>query len=316
MRWARSGWRSNRSGRATQTISAGASREAGRDVEEQVQQRGLGQVRVVDDHDQRLLARERVDQPQERPARVLPGRARLEADGRRHLARHGRREPERRRQLVDRALAHRLQDDLAQRPVRDALAVGRAAAGQHARAVARDRRAARRRGATCRCPARRRSPSAAACARRPRARRPREAAELVLAPDQRTVELAPDRRGVRVDAVQQEVAVGQRGRRARRGAPDARSPRPSGSRRREPSGQAARPRRPPRRSPTRRRGHAHDLARADAAAGTRAERELLRPGDELRGGTQRALCDRPRARADSRTPTRTASPRSSAALPP
>jgi hypothetical protein len=108
-------------------------------VEQQFQQRGLGQVRVVDDQDQRLRPRQRVDQPQEGPARILGRPALLEPGRHGDLARHRRRHAERSHELVDRALAHRLQHDLAERPVRRPLALGGAAARQQSPADAGDR---------------------------------------------------------------------------------------------------------------------------------------------------------------------------------
>ena len=114
---------------------------AGR-VEQQVQERGLGPVHVVDhDHD-RPEPGERGDQPHERPARLLAG---LGLPGRHQAGdpvRHGRLDPEPGGQPVHGLGAggvEGLQHDLAQRPVGDALPVGGAAAGQDHAAIAGDR---------------------------------------------------------------------------------------------------------------------------------------------------------------------------------
>ena len=75
---------------------------------------------------------------QEGPVGVLARLAVLEPDRGGDPAHRDRRDPERGREPVGRAVAHRLHDGLAQRPQRDALSVGGAAAGQHRPALARD----------------------------------------------------------------------------------------------------------------------------------------------------------------------------------
>ena len=107
------------------------------DVVERVQQRGRGPVHVLgDDHD-RLLVRDPLQQPPQRPGRLL----------RRH--RLGR-EPERAEQRAQRPLvvaqqrfdpaARIVPEHLRQRVVGRALAGGQAAAGEHGRALAERRR--------------------------------------------------------------------------------------------------------------------------------------------------------------------------------
>ena len=118
-----------------------------------------------------------------------------------------------------------------------------------------------------------------------------QAADLLLAADERAVEPAPDRRSIGVDVPEQEAAVGELG--CARGVahqapgrfvhPDLTARRPTcASRSAAPTaspitGAAADP------------AGRDDLAGADAAAGVQAERQPLRPGDELGGRTQRAL---------------------------
>ena len=148
---------------------------------------------------------------------------------------------------------------------------------------------------------------------RPRARRRAAGAELVLAADQRAVEPAADRGGVRVDAVQQEAAVGQRGRRA-----------PWRTRRQVAASRRISPRAAERASrsaatgaspiTTRRRGHA-SRPRPVPTPSASAPNGSSAPGAARRRGAARAT-GRPRARAGRRTPPATASPRSSATLPP
>ena len=179
------------------------------DGDEQLEQRRLGQVRVVDHHHERLRPSERRDQPRERPAGVVarpPGR---EADRRRHLVAHRRLDAERGREGVHRALAPGLVDHLAQRPVGDAFAVGRAAARQHPALGADERRqlGGQARLADARLPAdRQQRGSALTHDARERRAQPRE---LLVAADQRAIEAAHDRRRVGVEVGQQKRAARQ-----------------------------------------------------------------------------------------------------------
>ena len=233
-----------------------------------------------------------------RPSRCPPRPGPPRVPSPRRPAARPRAEAEPGRELVDRAVAHRLQDDLAQRPVRRALAVGGAAAGQQPRRR-RDRASS---AARCDLPMPG-SPTIASGSGAPvaatRANVARSRATSSLAADQRPVELSPDRRGIGVDAGQQEAAVGQPDARApwRTGA---RSTRRSGSRRRGPSARAARPQRRPRRSPAP-AAAGHDLAGADAAAGPHAERQALASSTSS-AAARSARCGRPRARRACRTP--------------
>ena len=68
-----SGRRSSSSSRARQRISSGASRALQAEVLDQVEQRRLGPVDVLEDQDQRLAMRERLDPGAHRPRDVRPG---------------------------------------------------------------------------------------------------------------------------------------------------------------------------------------------------------------------------------------------------
>ena len=102
--------------------------QAGDDVEQQVEQGGLGQVRVVEHEHERPRARQGLDEPQERPAGVVARLPSARPTAAATCRACDGASPDVRRQLADRAPARRLLDDRPQRPVRDALAVGRAAA--------------------------------------------------------------------------------------------------------------------------------------------------------------------------------------------
>ena len=217
------------------------------DVDEQVQQRRLGQVRVVD-HQRRAAARARAPRsaagtPSRCPRRRRPPRARPPPPPVRPPPATP---SEAASSSIERSPL-RLLDDLAQRPVRHAAAVRRAAAGQHPCAGRRRRASARRRGATCRCRVRRRSPSAAASrsatTRANASRRRRSSAS-------RPMSGRSSRRRIAGASASKPRAGSRRRRarrRARRGARGARSARRSGSRRAPPPARAARRRRPPRR---------------------------------------------------------------------
>ena len=104
------------------------------EVLDQVEQRRLGPVHVLEHEDERRLAGERLDELAYRPEHLLAdGTCRSRAD--RALEPRGddvrvRASVE---QLSDAATARSLGHDLPHRPVRDALAVGEAAAGEHLR---------------------------------------------------------------------------------------------------------------------------------------------------------------------------------------
>ena len=123
------------------------AREVG-DVLDQVEERRLAPVDVVEDDDERPLARSRLEQLAERPGDLLAGRRRTSrSPSRPRIAVAATARPPSSR--VGRDL-RQLLDDLDDRPVGDALAVGQAAAAQRR---ARRRRAAEelgRRAATCR----------------------------------------------------------------------------------------------------------------------------------------------------------------------
>jgi hypothetical protein len=169
-------------------------------------------VDVVDDDDQRPGAGEGADQLQERPAGLVAGVPVLDAHRAPQAARHGRRDADRGRQIVERAIAGRLHDDLAQRPVGDAVTVGGAGAGEDRPALAGDR------GQLGDEP---RLADAGLSDDRHHLRgvlgddtreRLAQTADLLVATDQRAVEPPPDRRGVEVQRFQQQAAVHQRGR--------------------------------------------------------------------------------------------------------
>jgi hypothetical protein len=115
--------------------------------------------------------------------------------------------------------------------------------------------------------------------------------DLALAPDQRLVEPAADRRRVRIDALQQEPAVGERGGvrgvtydlPGRSGQADlaarAGARQPLGDRHRLADDRAG----------VGRTGRGHDLAGADARARPAAERQLLHPRAELHCSPEGAL---------------------------
>ena len=113
------------------------------EILDQVDEGRLGPLKVVEADDQRLLARQVLEQAAHRPHRVL-GRSRHlpEAD----RPRQTRRDPPRFRfvlhQLLDRLLrelACRAADEVSERPVRDALPVRQAAAEKHTGLCARVR---------------------------------------------------------------------------------------------------------------------------------------------------------------------------------
>ena len=107
-----------------------------REVVDEVEERGLAPVRVLDDEHERTLPGEPSEQPAERPKELFARRAPLEAQRRRDGARHGRAVLETLDELVELAVRGRLLDDLADRPVRDAVAVRRAAADEDGRGSA------------------------------------------------------------------------------------------------------------------------------------------------------------------------------------
>ena len=114
----------------------GAARE-GHQVLEQVEQRRLGPVDVLDDRDQGALARDALEQPADGPGRLLDrgglvGRARSRRTPAARPIRPGRRPPRSRRRIA----AAELADHLGQRAVGEPVAVGEAAAHDDRRPVA------------------------------------------------------------------------------------------------------------------------------------------------------------------------------------
>ena len=105
-----------------------------RDVLEQVEERRLRPVHVLDAHDERRAGGERLEQPPHRPERLLAAeRAVVAADRRSHAPGDPLRVRLVGEQAVERLVAAELLHELAERPVRDPLAVGEAAAAQHGR---------------------------------------------------------------------------------------------------------------------------------------------------------------------------------------
>ena len=288
------------------------------DVEEQVQQRGLGQVGVVDDEDQRpTCASASISRRNAQPASSAAWPSSSPAAAATWRATDGA-SAERGRELVDRAIAHRLQDDLAQRPIRRALAVGRAAAGQQPAARRPRSWSARRRGATCRCPDRRRSSSTPASASRRRARTSRADGPP---PRSRPTSGRSSRRRIAGASAsmstQQEAAVGQLGRvRAVAHEPPRRRVHPdlAGAR---PTGRGA----PRRRRPRRSRRPGRPCAGATTSPVQTPQRARMPNGScsvsatSSRGGAERALRIVLVRDGEPKTAS-TASLRSSAATPP
>jgi hypothetical protein len=170
------------------------------DVVEQVDQRGLRMVRIVDDYNERLCAGERIDQPDDRPARVLARGALFEPDPQGDLARHRGRHVERRREIS------RLQDDLAERRVRRAL-VRRTAADQDTARIAGDDAQLRREAGLADAGRSENRHQVGRPGRDDLLERRAQARDLLLAPDQRSVEPAPDRWRICVEVEQEEVAA-------------------------------------------------------------------------------------------------------------
>ena len=109
------GCASRSSVRATQRRRIGASRDEVGDVLDEVEERRLGPLQVVEDDDQRPLRRARLEQPAERELRLRAATSPSDAiSGSAPIA----------------------SSDLDERPVRDALAVGEAAAAEDVGRVA------------------------------------------------------------------------------------------------------------------------------------------------------------------------------------
>ena len=156
--------RSSSSGRAGQSSRSGASRLQSAMCSSEVEQGRLGPVDVLDDDDQRPVAREVLEEPPDRPEQLL-----LRRDVRRQADRDRRRvaassvgvvaSPSSSARILRRApasassassipaAARTISRD---RPVGDALAVRQAAAAQDGRLRRRPRRGTRRRGGSCR----------------------------------------------------------------------------------------------------------------------------------------------------------------------
>ena len=199
---------SSRSGRARQTSRIGAWREAA-DVLDEVEQGRLGPVHVVDDDDERPLARERLEEPADRPEGLL--RPRVRGLGEAHRAG----DPLRDQlgavvvadELGDRGLRSSsgdLLDDLRERPVGDPLAVGEAPADDDTRARRRSPRRSSRTSRDLPIPggAEDGDEPARLLARRASLERLHERGELALAADERGVQPAREGRHVGKDLEQ------------------------------------------------------------------------------------------------------------------
>ena len=124
------------------------------EVLDEVEEGRLRPLDVVEHEHERLLARERLEQAADRRVELIGARAWLRpADGLEDAPA--------RRLAVGLAAEHRLEVEVAyhldERPVGDPVAVRQTAAFEHERLRRRRSRSARRRGGTCRRPARRRS---------------------------------------------------------------------------------------------------------------------------------------------------------------
>ena len=108
-------------------------------LEQQVEQRGLGPVGIVDDQHERPPAGQRAEEDEKRPVGVLAGLALLDPDRGGDAPDGHRGDRQLGGELVGRAAAPDLEHRLAQGPERDALAVGGAAAGEDGGALAGDR---------------------------------------------------------------------------------------------------------------------------------------------------------------------------------
>ena len=135
---------SSTSGRATQRRSAGASSAVVDDVVDQVEQRRLGPVQILEDEHERPAARQRLDElarcPEHLGKRVLLLR---EADGGSEplehllvaLAQEPRELGARGREIVGVLDSRRFPERLDERPERDPVAVGEASAADDERAL-------------------------------------------------------------------------------------------------------------------------------------------------------------------------------------
>ena len=114
-------------------------RRAGRqrgDVVEQVQQRGLGPVDVLDRDDERAIARQPLEQPPQRPRRLLGLRGLVREPDRGEDAAHGRLVAGQQLLDVRARVGAEPAHEVGERAVRRALAVGEAAAREHGGVVA------------------------------------------------------------------------------------------------------------------------------------------------------------------------------------
>ena len=180
-------------------------------VQQQVEQRWTGAVRVVDDERQRAPPCERAEEVPERPHEAPAGGGVAQPDGRGRTQHRGRRDAERRGERLPRPVAARLRDRLPQRPERDRGALRGAVAGEHGARVAGDRAelAHEARLADPRL-TEHREDLGRALAGDARERRPQQR-DLHFPADERTVEAAADGRRVRVDPLQPPVAAAQAG---------------------------------------------------------------------------------------------------------
>ena len=162
---------------------AGAAPVAACEVVDQVEHRRLGPVQVLERDDERPARGDAREHAAKAPEELVDGiRGVGQADRRRSALRRGRVAVRERVELragqVERVVvvhARELAERLGDRPERDALAVGEAAAARHGGSLRRPLRGTRRRGATCRRRPRRRSSRAGPIRRRRRHRAPRGA---------------------------------------------------------------------------------------------------------------------------------------------
>ncbi len=179
---------SSSSGRARQRISTGALRDPVGEVLDQVEQRRLGPVDVLEDeHERQLMASAsaslRTAQKTSSPTAPLVPVPTAPSSVRRSRPRPGHR-----RELPHLPAAGCLGHDLPHRPVGDALAIREAAARQHLRLGSDGASELARQACVLPIPASPKTVKSWRGARDVRARRPGEAGQLAVAADQRSVE--------------------------------------------------------------------------------------------------------------------------------
>ena len=265
--------------------------QAGHEVGQQVEKRRLGPVGVVDDDHERLDPGERADELQEGPGGVLARLAVLEPDPGGDTADRDRRYPERVRELVGRSIALRLQHGFAQRPQRDALAVGGTAARQHCAVFANERVQLGDEAGLADAGLADDGQQFRRALRHDARERVAEEPDLLLPPDERLVEPAVDCGRVLVDALQPEASVREPG--GVRGVTNHLPGRlgeadlPARARARQLLGHGHRL--ADHASSVDRAARGHDLTGTDAGACAQTEGQLLDPGAEVRRGSECAL---------------------------